>query len=240
MKNSSRIFYESGIKFEETDKVSHHGYHRFYPYFLNDLRSDEVVMVEIGVGRQGSLQFWRDYFPKLTYYGIDIQSEIPEEEIYPGIKIIRGDQSDSSFLKELVGKVGEKANFIIDDGSHNPVHQITSFDYLFQNLLGPGGVYIIEDIETSYWKKASLYGYECNFGVGHPNSTVEVFKSIVDSVNLEFLNYEVYSSNERISHAAQRMIETISFAHNAIIIVKKDFSSFGDYYNRKYRFSGKV
>ena len=41
-------------------------------------------------------------------------------------------------------KVEGQLDFIIDDGSHHPQHQITSFKYLFEKGLKPGGVYIIE------------------------------------------------------------------------------------------------
>ena len=39
---------------------------------------------------------------------------------------------------------------IIDDGSHIPQHQVSTFDLLFRQVLLPGGTYIVEDIETRY------------------------------------------------------------------------------------------
>ena len=50
-----------------------------------------------------------------------------------------------------------------DDGSHLPTHQRVSFEALWPAVV-PGGLYAIEDIETSYWdlsqtSRASLYGY---------------------------------------------------------------------------------
>ena len=41
-------------------------------------------------------------------------------------------------------------DIIIDDGSHVPQHQITSLACLLP-ALNPGGLYIIENVETSYW-----------------------------------------------------------------------------------------
>ncbi len=41
-------------------------------------------------------------------------------------------------------------DIIIDDGSHVPQHQIISLACLLR-ALNPGGLYIIEDLKTSYW-----------------------------------------------------------------------------------------
>ena len=37
------------IKESTTDKISHHGYHRFYPWFLTHLRGQNVNFLEIGI-----------------------------------------------------------------------------------------------------------------------------------------------------------------------------------------------
>ena len=39
---------------------------------------------------------------------------------------------------------------IVDDGSHVSAHVILSFETLYPSLK-PGGIYIVEDIGTSYW-----------------------------------------------------------------------------------------
>lgn len=196
-------------------------------------------MVEIGVNRQGSLRAWRDYFPGCAFWGIEIKAEKELEEIEPGAFVVRGDQSDPAFLVRLTDVVGAPVDFILDDGSHVPSHQLSTFDYLFQHLLKPGGCFIIEDIETSYWKHAKLYGYEVNFGVGHPKSTVEVFRKLADCCNSEY-HTERYTPAEPISHATQDHIEAIMFAQNTIIVTKKDPGAFGAYYGRRYKNTNKL
>ncbi len=47
-------------------------------------------------------------------------------------------------------------DIIIDDGSHVPQHQIISLACLLP-ALNPGGLYIIEDLETSYWCYSDLF-----------------------------------------------------------------------------------
>ena len=62
-----------------TDKVTHHGYHRFYPRFLEHMRSVEVsgggAMLEIGIDRTFSLSMWLEYFSHAHIYGLDIGVE---------------------------------------------------------------------------------------------------------------------------------------------------------------------
>ena len=65
--------------------------------------------------------------------------------------------------------------------------QVSTFDYLFCHLLLPGGTYIIEDVETSYWTQNGLYGYTTRYGYHHERSCVEVFKDLLDDVNGEYL-----------------------------------------------------
>ena len=72
---------------------------------------------------------------------------------------------------------------IIDDGSHLPSHQLLSLETLWP-ALAPGGLYIVEDVETSYWAQhATLYGYSY---IDQP-SAVDRLKLVADTINREFL-----------------------------------------------------
>src|SRR6202008_2820925 len=56
-----------------------------------------------------------------------------------------------SFLQDVVDKLGP-FDVILDDGSHMNSHIALTFRHLFPNGLAPGGVYIVEDIHSNYWK----------------------------------------------------------------------------------------
>ena len=74
-------------------------------------------------------------------------------------------------------------DIIIDDGSHVPWHQIFTLESIFHTWLKPGGLYIIEDLETSYWDapRARIYGYDIlDAGIGKRGSAVEKLKWMVD------------------------------------------------------------
>jgi len=93
------------------------------------------------------------------------------------LRFFYGSQDDQAFLKRLVREGAgldpdemlkeNKAqqswrtggwDIIIDDGSHIPRHQLVSFSALFP-FVRPGGVYVIEDIESSYYDGPEDKGY---------------------------------------------------------------------------------
>lgn len=220
-----------------TDKMTHHGYHRFYPRFLEMYRSypGDFGMLEIGIEYSRSLRTWREYLPQLFIYGIDIGVEKEEERLMIG----KVDQSDLQQVKQFVDtQVKHPLLLVIDDGSHIPEHQLLCFDYLFQHLCW-GGTYIIEDIETSYWTKARLYGYPAQYGYKSNRSVIEVFKHLLDDINREFLTPSNLQQVDqqlqgKITEQTRRLISTVTFGQNCIVIVKKTEEEVKLYGDRKY------
>lgn len=218
-----------------SDKYGHHGYHRFYPKHLDSLRNRSGNILEIGINTGASLALWQNYFPNAFIHGADIGFE-EEGDRYRVHKI---DQSDPDQLRYLARTIGS-ASFIIDDGSHIPEHQILSLDILFPNALEPGGVYVIEDIEVSYWRKGILYGYETSYGLHCQRSAVEVCKWIVEFINGEFVN--LADKPYLVSHAQAlgltedflTQVASVEFCHNCIILRKKESWEYM-YTDRPYR-----
>ena len=94
--------------------------------------------LEIGVFSGGSLRMWREYFgAKALVYGVDIESAccIYKNEF---TRIFIGDQGDRQFWRMFKAKVPQ-IDVVIDDGSHIPSDQITTFKELFPAVT-PGGV----------------------------------------------------------------------------------------------------
>jgi hypothetical protein len=218
-------FFKLGVACQ-TDKVTTHGYHRFYPHYLEQFRNKHGAMLEIGIDRENSVKLWLRYFNFLKIYGIDINLAA-EGERY---KIYKCDQSKINELETLVQQIPEKLCFINDDGSHIPEHQILTFNILFENLLEPGGVYIIEDIEVSYWNKNELYGYSTQYGYKHPKSCIELFKHLVDDINSKYMNTDNKSTQNTLvdmfSPIVRYNIQSITFSQNCIIIQKKTKEDF--------------
>ena len=61
----------------------------------------------------------------------------------------RADQGSADDLAALCAKEGP-FDVIIDDGSHLSFHQLFTFHHLF-DALKDGGIYVIEDVHTSFW-----------------------------------------------------------------------------------------
>jgi hypothetical protein len=209
---SSNKLYDLGIKYD-TDKVTHHEYHNIYTFFLKQFYDSSGSMLEIGICKGNSLNVWLELFPNAYIYGMDIDTQYSGERH----NVLQGDQSNIEHLSSvnsIISSDNRGLFFINDDGSHIPEHQLLTFNTLFPSLQ-EGGIYIIEDIETSYWTKNGLYGYETRYGYKHPDSIIEIFKEVADSVNAEFAG----NRPSRVMH--HNMISSITFSRNCIIIVKQ-------------------
>ena len=139
---------EIGLK-QGTDKASdQNGFLEFYERFFSERRFEELEILEIGVLGGASLRTWEEYFPNSRISGLDISPDAKKEES-TRIKIELLDQSNVAQLTSYAKK--RKFDIIIDDGSHVWGHQIKTFRSFFP-ILNRRGLYIIEDLDTSYGK----------------------------------------------------------------------------------------
>lgn len=224
----------------KTDKITTHGYHRFYEDYLNQFRDKEINMLEIGIHYGSSLELWKRFLPKAFIYGLDINVQFSDERT----QIFRGDQSNVNDLEKVIQELGSKQlHFINDDGSHIPEHQVLTFDKFFPRLLCEGGIYIIEDVEVSYWKRSSIYTYPTNYGYQNRKSIVEIFKNVIDYVNSKYLSEAdkkvLREKLEILSDATLNSISSVVFAQNCIII-KKKYKHEYVYNNSSYPWSANV
>jgi hypothetical protein len=203
-----------------------HAYYLFFPHYLEHFRSLRGgAMLELGVQYTNSIKMWLQYFPHGFYYGADISFETRGERV----EVFKCDQDSTADVMALVDKIKHPVFFINDDASHAPRHQIESFNILFDKLLMPGGIYIIEDIETSYWGElgnGNLYGFRFAAGYRVQNTLIEVFKSLVDDVNSRFMSSKTSEAqsnllNEHFSPKTRDDILSITFASNCVIVRKK-------------------
>lgn len=212
-----------------TDKLTRHAYDRYYELHLRDFRDKEnVCIMEIGVQSGISMQLWSEYFTRpAAIHGISYGQDtvnVDQKKVVcdwnpaacDKVKIFSGDQSDPKFLKSISDE--HKYDIIIDDASHFPRHQIISLRYLF-SVLNPGGLYIIEDLETSYWNEpgASLYGYSISAGIGaSPEvNAIEKLKQFVDVL----MRFHMAHPNLQVLPEDEKMF-SITFGQGLAIIRK--------------------
>jgi hypothetical protein len=215
---------EIGLKLG-TDKSSKiHGYLKKYEKYLPYNREEPLKILEIGVLNGESLRTLKEYFFNSEIVGIDINPDckLHEEE---RINIEIGSQVDNIFLDNVIEKYGQ-FDMIIDDGSHINSHIIYSFKKLF-DVVKPQGIYIAEDICTSYWED---YGGKLRT----KGSAIEFFKEVIDEVNyfgeLQEHYPNVHARNEETLDYQFKLkgynyigtkIESINFMNGFVLITKK-------------------
>lgn len=201
-----------------SDKWGQHSYTPHYELHFAPFRDRKLNLLEIGVGGYhvaedggSSLRMWRDYFPLANIFALDYFDKSPHAN--ERVKIYQGDQSD----REVLTRIHEEAgglDIVIDDGSHENSHVITSFEILFP-LLNPQGIYVIEDIQTSYWPKFG--GSSSDFN--SRSTSVGYFKALVDGLNYREIPREQYEPS-----VFDKEISSIHFYHNMIFVYKGDNS----------------
>jgi hypothetical protein len=136
------------------------------------------VILEVGVAEGGSLEMWNYYFDgNCTIYGVDINPQslnAPNILGKSNIKVILGSQDDRTFLQSL--KDLPKFDIIIDDGGHKMSQQIATYEELYDHL-NDDGVYLCEDLHTSYWPDYYEGGYK------KADTFIEYSKNFIDYLN---------------------------------------------------------
>ena len=122
-----------------SDKVSVHNYGSFYDDLFARLKPQ--ALLEIGVYRGASLRAWRAA-------GVDrvigVDNDPAASATMLGLNVMLATMPGQAYaVAERVGLL----DLIIDDGSHLYPDYIATADVLFDQLR-PGGVYVIEDIQT--------------------------------------------------------------------------------------------
>jgi hypothetical protein len=200
-----------------SDKATFHSYAKHYQEHFHAIRNRSLNILEIGIGGYQdlmsggeSLRMWKSYFPCSRVYGIDIHDKTMHDE--PRIKTFRGSQADEAFLRYVADQIGP-IDIIIDDGSHVNEHVIKSFSVLFP-LLKLGGIYAIEDLQTSYWDE-SFGGWGGSQDLSAAHTSMNFLKSLTDG-----LNYQEFTNPDYVPSYFDKTISSIHFYHNLAFVYK--------------------
>lgn len=128
-----------------TDKDTTHSYLEPYEELFAPRRQTAQRVLEVGVQNGGSVLLWRDYFPDAQVFGVD---QNPSPVGGTRIQCLQAD----AYTDATVDHLRELGPFdvLIDDGSH-ALHHLKFFAERYTSLLAPGGVLVIEDVETIDW-----------------------------------------------------------------------------------------
>ncbi|WP_262850146.1 cephalosporin hydroxylase family protein [Mumia quercus] len=199
----------------KTDKWGSHRYTPHYERHFAPWRDEAINVLEIGIGgyaREGrggkSLRMWKHFFRHAQIVGLDIQDKSFVDA--PRIRTYQGSQTDPEVLQRIIDETGE-LTIVIDDGSHRSDHIRDTFAYLFPRL-AHGGIYAIEDTQTSYWPERG--GSE---DLDDPTTTMALVKSLVDGLHHEEFVDESYEPTYTDLH-----VVAVHCYHNLVIIEKGD------------------
>lgn len=149
-------------------------YFDIYERHFSRFRGKSPTILEIGVAGGGSLAMWKEYFaPGCKVVGIDINENCKQHEA-DDIQVFIGSQDDPLLIDEVLRQY-KQIDIVLDDGSHQMRHMISTFELLYHQI-DQNGVYMVEDTHTCYWKE---YGSE----VGHQQSFMEYCKKRIDDLN---------------------------------------------------------
>ena len=128
-----------------------HNYTPIYHELMCSSKETTRIVVEIGVLNGASIRMWLDYFPGATVFAIDIDHKALSRLVssrFPGserVVPILGSQEDPNTWRNIPNNV----DFIIDDGSHIPEHQMKTLENNFC-ILTSHGMWIIEDTHCNF------------------------------------------------------------------------------------------
>jgi hypothetical protein len=142
-----------------SDKSTSHDYHHLYSYILNNIETENVNILEIGLGtnnpslvstmgydgRPGaSLRAFKNFLPKANIYGADIDTNILFNE--ERIKTCYVDQLEIKTFNNITNNFGNiKYDLIIDDGLHSIGANFNTLLFALDNVNVNGWI-VIEDI----------------------------------------------------------------------------------------------
>lgn len=160
MTNEQSRLTQLAIKYN-SDKYHFHSY---IPNFYEGILAGRSVtrMLEIGIGYRdlmaplvpeythgSSLYMWSEYFTDADgvppgVFSCDIREDALINDDDKKIWSMKCDQSKPRELWDLIRWSGGYFDLIIDDGSHQPEHQLITASVLMPSLR-PGGLYVVED-----------------------------------------------------------------------------------------------
>lgn len=183
-------------------------YFEVYDRHFSKFRNQPLNLIEFGVAHGGSLQMWKHYFgAQAQIHGVDFNprcATLGEERI----TILMGDQEDRDSLRNINARLPQY-DIIIDDGGHTMMQQVITFEEMYGRLKD-GGIYLCEDMHTSYWPGHFGGGY------GNKDTFIEYSKRLIDQLNAW------YSRDERlIVNDFTRSAFSMHFYDSMLVIEKR-------------------
>lgn len=153
-------------------------YFEVYDKHLSPYRYLQPKILEIGIAHGGSTEMFQNYFDLCTIHAVDYDPNFEHVVDDLNVKVTIGDQASPEFWDNYL-KDKPDFDIIIDDGGHTMEQQIVTLIKTFPKLK-VGGIYLVEDTHTSYWK-------DWGGGLKNPDSFIEMTKGFIDVLHHPFI-----------------------------------------------------
>ncbi|MCR5439587.1 MAG: class I SAM-dependent methyltransferase [Selenomonas sp.] len=199
-----------GSTFNTDKNRFYHNYLPKYEFFLAPFRHKNFNLLELGIFKGGSAKMWEKYFPNAQIHCVDIDENcksVADDRIIVHIRDL-GIKENVEQLRSI------KPSVIVDDASHMWSHQLLALFTLYE-CLPSGGVYILEDLETSLNER--LYP---GMDGGCRHNVYDVLSRIAKVVGSKELETDVDELSATISNIGLKT-EMFSLMKGSCVLIRK-------------------
>ena len=146
---------DKGNKFENqyahpskrtSSKIKGHGYSIFYQKYFENLRSNNLKILEVGSFHGNASAALYFYFKKSKLFAADIYPDLFRYRSNRIENFYVNSSDENSIQKNIIDKFSDNFDIIIEDAGHSLKDQIISLFMLFKKL-NSGGLFIIEELD---------------------------------------------------------------------------------------------
>lgn len=129
-----------------SSKIKGHGYSIFYQKYFENLRSNNLKILEVGsfYGNASAALYF--YFKKSKLFAADIYPDLFRYRSNRIENFYVNSSDENSIQKNIIDKFSDNFDIIIEDAGHSLKDQIISLFMLFKKL-NSGGLFIIEELD---------------------------------------------------------------------------------------------
>ena len=129
-----------------SSKIKGHGYSIFYQKYFENLRSNNLKILEVGSFHGNASAALYFYFKKSKLFAADIYPDLFRYRSNRIENFYVNSSDENSIQKNIIDKFSDNFDIIIEDAGHALKDQIISLFMLFKKL-NSGGLFIIEELD---------------------------------------------------------------------------------------------
>ena len=129
-----------------SSKIKGHGYSIFYQKYFENLRSNNLKILELGSFHGNASAALYFYFKKSKLFAADIYPDLFRYKSNRIENFYVNSSDENSIQKNIIDKFSDNFDIIIEDAGHSLKDQIISLFMLFKKL-NSGGLFIIEELD---------------------------------------------------------------------------------------------